>query len=311
MENCKQVERSLFGSTTMAPARGKRKTGGKGAGTKRKRGRGGAAIIPAALRGRKSPRRKKASEVASSEEEKEVDTEVLGSRTSKSNRASKQRKESELIRRSSDIEEDSGEEEGIDDEKDDSSIGNSEEEEEDITDATEARIAVSGKTAKRRKVIREGGGIAKSRRSMSRVTSTPTSSGVEDEDEDSSSDGMESEAMADKDDFVSLKEGVVEGKDGKIPQGQRDVLKGLVKKNLFPRVKYIKSAQELGVNGGIAKIVFKELGKTDASMEDKLRWWTEERKNIIRIELGFKRNNVSSVMKQKFFGKNVSLVGGC
>ena len=212
----------------------------------------------------------------------------------------KQRRESELVQRYS------GSEEEDSTEDHEGNHGEEEDEEDDDDDDKQDNVS-GGKSTKKRKVTREGGAHRK-RHSVGRTT-TPTS-GME-ENEDDSSEGEESNAMAD-DGFVSLNENEGKGKDGKMAQGQRDVLKSLVKKTLFPRVKYIKSAEELTVTGGIAKMVFEELGKTEAPIEDKLRWWTEERKNIIRIELGFKRNNVSSVMKQKFFGKNVlSIVAGC
>ena len=67
-----------------------------------------------------------------------------------------------------------------------------------------------------------------------------------------------------------------------------------------------RSGKELIVDGGIARIVLKELGETkNGAIEDKLRWWTEERQNFIQIELGLKRDNVSAVMKKKFWGKRI------
>ena len=86
----------------------------------------------------------------------------------------------------------------------------------------------------------------------------------------------------------------------KLSDEEKTTLRGIVKRHVFPRAKIITHPDELGVESGVAKIVMRQMCRSGYTMARKIRWWNDERKQIVRRELCRKRNNVNAVMKTKF-----------
>ena len=89
----------------------------------------------------------------------------------------------------------------------------------------------------------------------------------------------------------------------KLSDEEKTTLRGIVKRHVFPRAKIITHPNELRVESGVAKIVMRQMCRSGYTMARKIRWWNDERKQIVRRELCRKRNNVNAVMKTKFLSK--------
>ena len=89
----------------------------------------------------------------------------------------------------------------------------------------------------------------------------------------------------------------------KLTTAEHEAIKLMVKKELFPHVKLIYKEEQMSYDGAIAHVFYKGFGMQHLSVADKVAWWSEDKKRLIRNELNLKRNNVGNLMKVKFWGE--------
>ena len=91
----------------------------------------------------------------------------------------------------------------------------------------------------------------------------------------------------------------------------REQFRNCIKRVVFQKVKIIVGPEQLRYDGNIAQLVFQELGLGDTSEEYKQGWWDEDKKRMVRNCLGSKRNNVSGMIKHRFWGTSKMLSYWC
>ena len=82
---------------------------------------------------------------------------------------------------------------------------------------------------------------------------------------------------------------------------QKVSLKAVVKTELFPKMKYVRGGSQLAYGSKAAEVVFKGLNMDEVPEEKKKAWWTEARINFVRSQINVRRNNISGLLKIKFF----------
>ena len=90
---------------------------------------------------------------------------------------------------------------------------------------------------------------------------------------------------------------------------ENEVIKSLVKRNIFPKVKMIGDMEQLEWDGGIAKILFRELSMEELPSDEKKAWLNHRRKSMIRKSISVRRNNITTSMKKVFYGKHSLCTG--
>ena len=82
---------------------------------------------------------------------------------------------------------------------------------------------------------------------------------------------------------------------------QKVSLKAVVKTELFPKMKYVRGGSQLAYGSKAAEVVFKGLNMDNVPEDKKKAWWTEARMNFVRSQINVRRNNISGLLKIKFF----------
>ena len=114
--------------------------------------------------------------------------------------------------------------------------------------------------------------------------------------EDESSDDMNQKMPAAPSNWAKEKNDEAEKKD-------TVAIRRVVRQSIFPKCKVITGAKQLLVGGGIASVLYKDLKIEETTGITKEEWWTEEMQDLVRREINAKRNNVSGLMRTKYFGK--------
>ena len=82
-------------------------------------------------------------------------------------------------------------------------------------------------------------------------------------------------------------------------------LKQIVRSHIFPKMKYVKGPAELAYGSPAFRALRQALSGdvlTGLTEDGIKKWWTKSKRNFVRHQINIRRNNVSRIIKEKFFG---------
>ena len=119
--------------------------------------------------------------------------------------------------------------------------------------------------------------------------------------------GTVQQGVRDSEDLISaITQSTAKGcggsKKSTISSNQRVSLKSVVKTDLFPKMKYVRGGAQLAYGSKAVKVIFEGLKMDKLPEKERRAWWTEEKMNFVRGQINIRRNNISGLLKLKFFG---------